>query len=90
MQQRRGFFLLGAETSRKMVDSNQMKIHTPRLCGAVAASRLTITENAKPTNSKARQGRAVQSGVNRGKLVLSQTEFLRKHAPGQAEKIAFP
>jgi len=49
------------------LDANQRNIHTPRLRGAVAASRLaSTTENAKPTNSKARQWRAVQSGVNRG------------------------
>ena|SRR5581483_736716 len=49
------------------VDANRRRIHTPHLRGSVAASRLANnSENAKPRNSKARQWRAVQSGVNRG------------------------
>ncbi len=48
-----------------------------------------FSELADPRNSKARQWRAVQSGVNRGNLVLSQTEFPRNQRPSQAEKTHF-
>jgi hypothetical protein len=61
-----GFFL----PSKFGLDTNQRKIHYPRLRGAVAASRLTNTENAKPRNSKARQGRAVRSGTKPGNSVI--------------------
>lgn len=56
----RSFFRFPKRTSRKFrLDTNQRKIHTPGLRGAVAACRFHVEDNAKPTKSKARQWRAV-------------------------------
>jgi len=47
------------------------------------------TENAKPTNSKARQWRAVQSGTKPGNSVISQSRASQKSEPPSSEKLVF-
>src|ERR1017187_10024580 len=67
------------------LDTNQRRIHTPHSRGTVAASCLRdFKEKAKPTNSKARQWRAVMP-VETGENLLSQTDSPRNQTPSQAE-----
>jgi hypothetical protein len=68
------------------LDTNQRKIHTPPLRGAVAASRLANTmENAKPTNSKARQWRAVMP-VETGEIRVVADRLSPKSGPESSGK----
>jgi hypothetical protein len=83
-------FLLAAETSRKSSGRESEKDSHSPVTRRGCRESLSLEENAKPRNSKARQWRAVMP-VETGEFrIRSRNEFPQNQALSQAEKTSFP